>query len=421
MTADGRDHLTLMPDAGEQRLLDWLAEPEDAAAGPVLARAFARLPGVRRDRQRPWDAQLERLLPEPFGEPAARRVALLIAAALSIAVLGGIIAVGASIFQQAPVVVVPPRPTPSPGTSVPTQVFPLADTGFELVFDQAGTVAVANADGSGFRQIGADLPGNIALPDWIPGTDRVLVQEWSDTADQIWDVAAVGERESLVIIPCVEPCRSRNEASPSRQGDRIVFFQAFGDIVDDIPTTCGLAIYTLESQLVDNVTASPCAIEEERNPRFSPDGTQIAFWRTRSPNGERSVEVVDSAIFVLDLDSGEEFQVTPWGDAAVLDWSPDGTWLVYIRGWWRESTDEGDLWRVRPDGTGLEQLTSMDTLDISFHRPRYTPDGDWILFSVESATSDRLWAVPAEGGEAVQALPGVTVVDFDVRPGTAEP
>jgi hypothetical protein len=418
MTTNGRNHLTLIPDADEQRVLDWISEPEEAAAAPVLARAFAQLPQVRRVRRQPWDVQLERLRPEPFGRPGERRVALLLAAALSILALGAAIAAGASLFQLAPVVVPPPSLAASPaatGATIPPPVFPLAATGFELVYDSDGRLGVISADGSGYRRIGVDLPQNIARPDWIPGTDRVLVQEWSDAADQIWDVAAVGERESLVIIPCVEPCRSRNEASPSRQGDRIVFFQAFGDVVGDIPTTCGLAIYTLETQQIESITESPCAIEEERMPRFSPDGTRIAFWRTRSPNGEASEQVEDSAIFVRDLDSGEEVQVTPFDDASVPDWSPDGEWLVFVRGWWRQVTDEGDLWRVRPDGSGLEQLTSMDTLDTSFHYPRYTPDGAWVLFSVTAPTTDRLWGVPAEGGEPVEILPGITVIDYDVR------
>jgi WD40-like Beta Propeller Repeat len=418
MTTNGRDHLTLIPDADQQRVLDWLSEPEDAAAAPVLARAFAQLKGVDRVRPRPWDTQLQRVRPEPFGRPGDRRVALLVAAALSIVALGVAIAAGASLFQRASVVVPPPSAPPSPGASratTPPPVFPLAASGFELVFDSAGSVGVIAADGSGYRQIGVDLPRNIARPDWIPGTNRVLIQEWSDTADQIWDVAAVGERESLVIIPCVEPCRSRNEASPSRQGDRIVFFQAFGDVVDDIPTTCGLAIYTLETQQIETITESPCAVEEERMPRFSPDGTQIAFWRTRSPNGDRTEEVADSAIFVLDLESGEEVQVTPYGDASVPDWSPDGEWLVFVDGWWRPVTDEGEIWRVRPDGSGVEQLTSMDTLDVTFHYPRYTPDGEWILFSVTAPATDRLWGMPAEGGDPVEILPGITVIDYDVR------
>jgi len=36
-------------------------------------------------------------------------------------------------------------------------------------------------------------------------------------------------------------------------------------------------------------------------------------------------------------------------------WSPDGRWIYMVRG--SMSFDEMDLWRVRPDGSGLEQLT----------------------------------------------------------------
>ena len=146
-----------------------------------------------------------------------------------------------------------------------------------------------------------------------------------------------------------------------------------------------------------------------------------SFWRSRSPNGQRVPEIADTAIFVLDLASGDELQVTPWADASILDWSPDGAWIVYVRGWWRDQTDEGDLWRIHPDGSGLEQLTTIDTNGSSLHRPRYTPDGAWVLFSVETEATDRLWAVPAAGGAAIEVLPGTTVVDFDVRPGPGAP
>ena len=432
MTAGDRTHLSLVPDPINQRVVDWLQEPDDADPDAVLRRAFAELPRHGRMRRLPWDPAIESIQPEPFGRPGRRRTVLVLAAALTIVALTAALAGGALRIFSPPSVITPgptvvpttgatasPAPTvAAPATIAP--VFPLAATGFELVFDgPPGRIGVIAADGSGQRVIGAGLPQNIARPVWLPGTDRVLVQQWSDVADQIWDVDAAGERESLVIIPCVEPCRSRTEASTSREGDRIVFFQAFGDVVDGFPTTCGLAIYELATQEIETLTGSPCGIEEERMPRFSPDGTQVAFWRTRSPNGERSVTVKDSAIFVLDLASGEEFQVTAWGDASALAWSPDGAWIVYIRGWWRGFTDEGDLWRIRPDGSGLEQLTDMDTDDISFHTPRYTPDGAWVLFSVEAPGSDRLWGVPADGGAPVEVLPGFTVIDFDVRPGPA--
>jgi Tol biopolymer transport system component len=74
-----------------------------------------------------------------------------------------------------------------------------------------------------------------------------------------------------------------------------------------------------------------------------------------------------------------------------------------------------DLWRVRSDGTGLERLTSLDTSDSRLRRPRYTPDGAWILFTIADGTGSRLWAIPADGGAAVDVLPDMSVLDYDVR------
>ena len=58
--------------------------------------------------------------------------------------------------------------------------------------------------------------------------------------------------------------------------------------------------------------------------------------------------------------------MTEWDvNASVLDWSPDGEWITFVPDSWEE-LDMGavaDLWRVRVDGTGLEQLTSIDFRD----------------------------------------------------------
>jgi len=416
MTTGDRSRLRLMHDPLEQRVIGWVQEPLEAPAGPVLARAFDSIRSERRPRSWPWDSLLDRLRPEPLGRPKERRAAMLVLASLLIVALAAVAAIGAGLQTRRDVVVPPSR---EPASSTASRVFPLAGSNVEFVIVASGQVTVVGGDGSGRRRIGEDLPRNIGPIEWIPNTDSVIVQQFSATDEQIWTATTNGSAQSLVLIPCAEPCRSRNEAFPSPQGDRVVFFQALGDVVDGIPTDCGLAIYDMATQLITPVTESPCAIEEERHPRFSPDGRQIAFWRSRSANGERGLEIADSAIFVRDLESGVERQVTDWGDATMLDWSPDGEWIAFIRGWWRTATDEGDLWRVRLDGTGLEQLTSIDTLTRTILWPRYTPDGRWILFLTLREGVQQLWAVPADGGTPVEALPGIRVADYDVRSAVA--
>jgi Tol biopolymer transport system component len=54
---------------------------------------------------------------------------------------------------------------------------------------------------------------------------------------------------------------------------------------------------------------------------------------------------------------------------------------------------------MHPDGTGMEQLTDYSTEDLRATQPRYTPDGQWIVFTSVTPSSRTLWVIPADGGE----------------------
>lgn len=262
-----------------------------------------------------------------------------------------------------------------------------------------------------------DIAAPLGQPDRHPTEDALLLLDWDTAADQLWRVPTGGAGRSLVLIPCVDQCRSHNEASWSHDGSRIVMFQAIGDLVDGIPTTCGLAIWSAASQRIEDVTTSPCAVLEERDPRFSPDDSSLAFWRSRTAGG-RSTTIADSALFVRDPATGAERRLTDWSlHASSLDWAPDGAWLSFATDTWDESGQPAELWRVRPDGSGLERLYRADG-PARLLRPRYSPDGRWILFVRKTDGRGELLAVPADGGDAVEVLPDRTVLDFDVRAAT---
>ena len=116
---------------------------------------------------------------------------------------------------------------------------------------------------------------------------------------------------------------------------------------------------------------------EDIEPLWSPDGKRIAFVRVNS-----SVRPYDlMAIFVMNANGSGVRRLTPWrldaGDHP--DWSPDGKWIVF-----RSPTQGGfagtDLYVVRPNGTGLRQLTDygpkVEVLSASF-----SPDSKWIAFA----------------------------------------
>jgi len=69
--------------------------------------------------------------------------------------------------------------------------------------------------------------------------------------------------------------------------------------------------------------------------------------------------------------------------------SPNGEWIVFSSGGARE-----DLFLVRPDGTGLSQLTN----DIPKDRtPRWSRDGNWIAFSSNRNGNYEIWIVNKDG------------------------
>ncbi len=73
-------------------------------------------------------------------------------------------------------------------------------------------------------------------------------------------------------------------------------------------------------------------------------------------------------------------------------WSIDGQWIYLVRG--RPATLEMDLWRVRADGEGLEQLT-RHKLDVRYPAPI---DDQTVLYSARDAdgAGPWLWAVDVD-------------------------
>lgn len=163
------------------------------------------------------------------------------------------------------------------------------------------------------------------------------------------------------------------------------------------------------------------------SPRWSPDGTRLAFLSDRAGCDQ---------IWVVRVDGGEAIRVTPPRHVvSELAWAPDGRRLVYVSrggGDHNGSAHQGigyptgqprviqnlvykrdgqgflgeirkHLWIIDTDGGEVIQITGGDWDDTS---PAWSPDGSRIAF-VSNRTDDRdhnvvsdIWVVPADGAEA---------------------
>ena len=175
-----------------------------------------------------------------------------------------------------------------------------------------------------------------------------------------------------------------------------------------MPSDCGIWIGEVATGEVKQITSNtnpPC--DREYLPRWSPDSAQLVYTRSPYENGKP----IGTAVYAINADgSGERRLTDPEFIAGEADWSPDGEWIVfasYPLFEYNHSTPKtSNLYRIHPDGSGMEQLTFNETTDLRATQPQYTPDGKWIVFTSVTPSSRSLWAIPAEGGDPIVIAPG---------------
>jgi len=135
------------------------------------------------------------------------------------------------------------------------------------------------------------------------------------------------------------------------------------------------------------------------DPTFSPDGTQIAYFVTKagvSPPGA-------GALFTANADGSDVRRITPWGDAFMgQSWSPDGRWIAYQRPY-------GVITLVRPDGTDRHDVPLTLPQGTGALNPSWSPDGTWLVFSLKEGASANIYRVRPDGTSLTQITnqPGV--------------
>ncbi len=95
---------------------------------------------------------------------------------------------------------------------------------------------------------------------------------------------------------------------------------------------------------------------QEGHPSWSPDAGSLLF----DAFGDGITEDGMPDVFVIDLGTGQSRNLTDApGMDAIAEWSPDGKWIAF------GSNRDGDwdLYRVRPNGSALEQLTDDPAFD----------------------------------------------------------
>ena len=165
----------------------------------------------------------------------------------------------------------------------------------------------------------------------------------------------------------------------------------------------------------------PSDKELDVEPHFSPDGTRVAFTRIRNcylrykENGRfpRPKGCI-SAIHVATIGGTGLTRITQWGqDTGGIDWSPDGTKVVYNTGQDRNSSYV-DIFVANADGSHPVNLTNNRACvakcpaqfsgQLSW-RAKWSPDSTKFVFDQADCNhGPSLWVMNADGsGQAPAA------------------
>jgi Tol biopolymer transport system component len=132
--------------------------------------------------------------------------------------------------------------------------------------------------------------------------------------------------------------------------------------------------------LSEGCDPATCAAEYE--PSYSPDGTRLAFVRTRVPEGGEE----ESVVAIRDLETGAvtELEATSRPRIAAENlhprWSPDGQTIAYGVSDYSEEGFPGNstLHLIEADGTNERTISAAE---LHAGEPEWAPDGQTILFA----------------------------------------
>ncbi len=138
-------------------------------------------------------------------------------------------------------------------------------------------------------------------------------------------------------------------------------------------------------------TATPtAAIVSTPEAMPSPEATPAATAPPAAGLGKLAL-VRDGDIWVLDVESGRERQLTKDGQNAKPSWSADGGWLLFYK------TPTGVPWVVREDGSGAQAVEAEGV-----RLAAWSPGGYRLAYVTQDGA---LCAVDADGGDRAQLLP----------------
>ena len=239
-------------------------------------------------------------------------------------------------------------------------------------------------DGSGTKQITHLFSAR--NPDWSPNGKTIVAEVESKNGAGITLLSPTGS-----VVRYLTPKGYQGQPSFSPNGKWIVYER------DIAPGNNGVWLMRSNGTDLRRVTRNPFGAGEcgcDTDPNFSPNGKLISFVRIKKDDEQQ-------ALFAVRPNGTGLHRITPysWEVAVKHDWSPDGKLIVlttnadFVR-----PNESANLVTIRPDGSGMKNLTGFTGGTENAFAGSFSPDGEQIVFRIESGDTYSLAVIDRDGG-----------------------
>lgn len=256
-------------------------------------------------------------------------------------------------------------------------------------------IYMVNADGTGLINL-TNNPAQDLDAAFSPDGSKIVFRSQRDGNSELYLMNADGTNQTRLTNTAT---LQEESASFSADGSRVLFHADEGNLDD---TFINNDIYLMNA---DGTNQTRLTTEGGQHPKFSPDGSMIAFFRSAGLRAE---------LYIMSADGLVEARLTdePYS-VGHFTFSPDGSKLLYFTYSSDGSSHDysvGEIIAIDADGGNRINLTNMP--GVADHSPEFSPDGNRIAFvSNRDGAAPRLYVMNADG---TGVTPPLTPVEHSI-------
>ncbi len=283
---------------------------------------------------------------------------------------------------------------------------------FTTVIDSYSDLCLISSSGTGYEKLTTTSGISEGDPDWSPdGTKIVFVRH--ETANYGLYIMSMPDRtvrrvwiraSDIALERAFQESLRMWGPTWSPDGKRIAFLAAPGYFDDDTYNWpwggyCDhegvIFVVNEDGTNLQRLSFPETFNDDCKSVDWSPDGTKLVFSRTVYVNSQIPDHWRHPELYVMNSDGSGVARLT-YGDTMCYGprWSPDGSRIIFSRASKASGSIEWEIWSVNPDGSYLTQLT--------FDKERYTAlawsmDSQKIVFADNGTGPGALYIMQADG------------------------